>query len=123
MIISVKQHIGSIGDLDLDTVRRVGMLAHFLRRGMAERLGLKRVHMYQEEYQGSHFHLWLLPLWPDVLKRAAMDPRIHESNVTEYLDLFSFQAEKERIERCRSELADYLRRQPELMEEGLCDGT
>src|SRR5205807_458107 len=102
MVVAVREHIGSMGEFDLDTVRRIGLVTHAVRKGMSEQLGLATVHMYQEEKrERPHFHFWLLPLWPDVLTRTGINPRIYDSNIAEYLTWFSFNQEKERIRRCR----------------------
>lgn len=109
LVVAVRQHIGTIADLDLESVRRLGILLHFVRRGMREALGLRSVQIYQEDkLVNAHLHFWLLPLWPNVIERHAINPRIYESNLRKYLELFSYEVERDGIRRCNIEMARFL---------------
>jgi diadenosine tetraphosphate (Ap4A) HIT family hydrolase len=109
MVVGTRSHVGSIGDMPLEAARHLGTVLHFVRRGMRDRLGLPAVHMFQEEkLERPHFHVWMLPLWPDVIARHDINPRIYESNIARYLSLFNFSENERRIRHCNEELRDYL---------------
>jgi diadenosine tetraphosphate (Ap4A) HIT family hydrolase len=109
MVVGTRPHVGSIGDMSLEATARLAALLHFVRKGMQERLGLAAVHMFQEEkLERPHFHVWMLPLWQEVLTRYDINPRIYESNIARYLTLFDFAANEASIQHCNEELRDYL---------------
>jgi hypothetical protein len=109
MVVGVRPHIGTVGEMPLGLAQRVATVMHFVRKGMRDRLGLAMVHSYQEEKEvNTHFHVWLLPLWPEVMNRHAISPRIYESNIARYLQLFDFRENQDEIRRCNDELRDYL---------------
>jgi diadenosine tetraphosphate (Ap4A) HIT family hydrolase len=109
MVIGVRPHIGTIGEMPLELAHRVTTLMHFVRKGMRDRLGVAMVHIYQEEKEiNSHYHVWLLPLWPQVMRRHGINPRIYESNIAHYIRMFDFQETRDDIRRCNAELRQYL---------------
>ncbi|BFV56357.1 hypothetical protein KCMC57_up14610 [Kitasatospora sp. CMC57] len=119
MVVGVRPHIGALDEMELPLVERIGRVTHFVRRAMRERLGLAAVQMYQEEkLERPHFHVWMLPLWPDVMAEHGINPRIYESNVAQYLTLFSLGSHEAAIRRCTADVRDFLAEIPELR-----DGT
>ncbi|SFD77976.1 hypothetical protein SAMN05421773_13013 [Streptomyces aidingensis] len=115
MVVGVRPHIGALDEMELALVERIGRVTHSVRRAMRERLGLTAVQMYQEEkLERPHFHLWMLPLWPDVMARHSINPRIYESNILRYLTLFDFESSKAAIHRCADEVRDFLNGIPNL---------
>lgn len=97
-IISLRKHIHSIGDVDESLAATLGVCVHIVRKGMKEALGIDRAHIYLEErIVEPHYHTWLLPLWSDVMWQHDIDPKVWRGNIKPYLDLFSFEAEKEKI--------------------------
>jgi len=118
MVVGIRPHIGSIGDMSLDLAHRVTTVMHVVRRGMRELLDLNAVQTYQEEkLDRPHFHVWMLPLWKDVMDRHAINPRIYESNITRYLALFDYRHQREAILSCATKLRGYLR-DSELLQHG-----
>lgn len=123
MVIGLRPHISTIGEMPLGLAHRVATVMHFVRKGMRDRLGLAMVHSYQEEKEvNTHYHVWLLPLWPGVMKRHAINPRIYESNITRYLRLFDFRENQSEIRRCADELREYLKGEHILREAGFIIG-
>ena len=119
MVVGVRPHIGALDEMELPLVERIGRVTHFVRRAMRERLGLAAVQMYQEEkLDRPHFHVWMLPLWPDVMAEHGINPRIYESNVAQYLTLFTLDSRETAIRRCTADVRDFLAEIPELR-----DGT
>lgn len=120
MVIGIRPHIGSIGDMSLDLAHRVTTVMHVVRRGMRDLLDLNAVQTYQEEkLERPHFHVWMLPLWKEIMDRYAINPRIYESNVTRYLTLFDYRDQREAILSCAAKLRAYLRDSELLRREGL----
>ncbi|MFE9427921.1 hypothetical protein ACFYNO_33765 [Kitasatospora sp. NPDC006697] len=115
MVVGVRPHIGALDEMGLPLVERIGRVTHFVRRAMRSCLGLSAVQMYQEEkLDRPHFHLWMLPLWPDVMAAHNINPRIYESNIARYLRLFSLDSHEPAIRHCAEQVRDYLAAIPEL---------
>ncbi len=115
MVVAVRPHIGALDEMGLPLVDRIGRVTHYVRRAMRERLGLAAVQMYQEEkLERPHFHLWMLPLWPDAMASHGINPRIYESNIARYLTLFSLAEQEAAIRRCTEEVRAYLAGIPDL---------
>jgi len=118
-IIGLRDHIGTFADIDLKMLQRISIVLHVVRKAMREALGIANVHMFQEEkFVNAHLHIWLLPLWPQVMADHAINPRIYESNIMEYIQLFSFAQEEESIRQCNMALKRYLCSMPLLQDEG-----
>ncbi|MBW1603771.1 hypothetical protein JJV70_16975 [Streptomyces sp. JJ66] len=117
MVVAVRPHIGALDEMDLPLVERIGRVTHFVRRAMRERLGLAAVQTYQEEkIDRPHFHVWMLPLWPDTMAAHDINPRIYESNIAQYLTLFPFASNESAIRRCADEVRGFLAEVPHLRE-------
>ncbi|MGW4891071.1 hypothetical protein ACWEQL_02210 [Kitasatospora sp. NPDC004240] len=115
MIVGVRPHIGALDEMELPLVERLGRVTHFVRRAMREQLGLAAVQMYQEEkLDRPHFHVWMLPLWPDTMAAHSINPRIYESNIARYLTLFTLESHEAEIRRCADEVRGFLADVPEL---------
>lgn len=85
------------------------MIIHQLRSCMSEHLNIKRVHMILEEkWVEPHMHVWLLPLWQDVMQRNNIDPKIWNSNILEYIQLFTYDENKMTIRRFNDILKKHL---------------
>lgn len=103
-IVSARQHIHTMADLSIQQVTQLGLIIHQLRSCMAEHLNIKRVHMILEEkWVEPHMHVWLLPLWPDVMQKNNIDPKVWNSNILEYIQLFSYDENKMKIQ-CFNEI-------------------
>lgn len=99
-IVSTRQHIHMIGDLPLNQAMQFGIIIHRLRICMAKYLKIERAHLILEEKMiEPHLHVWLLPLWKDVMCDKNIDPKVWNSNILEYLQLFSYDENKEKIRR------------------------
>ncbi|MEV1006315.1 hypothetical protein [Streptomyces sp. NPDC049881] len=115
MVVGVRPHIGALDEMELPLVERLGRVTHAVRRAMRDRLGLAAVQMYQEEkLDRPHFHVWMLPLWPDVMAAHGINPRIYESNITDYLSLFALAEQESAIRRCADEVRRFLSEVPGL---------
>jgi diadenosine tetraphosphate (Ap4A) HIT family hydrolase len=110
MVVGVRPHIGALDQMDLHLVTRIAEVTRAVRAGMRQVLGLDAVQMYQEEkLDRPHFHVWMLPLWPDVMAAHGINPRIYESNVAEYLSLFDLARHGDAVRDCARRLRCYLR--------------
>jgi len=101
MILGVRAHLATVADLPLPLALRAITIVRAVRAVMREELGLAAVQMYQEDkHVRPHFHIWMLPLWPDVMREYGINPRIYESSIPSYLKLFRFEAAQAEIIRC-----------------------
>ncbi|MFF4650540.1 hypothetical protein [Streptomyces sp. NPDC001380] len=115
LVVGVRPHIGALDGMELPLVERVGRVLHFVRFAMRVRLGLDAVQMYQEEkLERPHFHVWMLPLWPEAMAAHGINPRIYESNIARYLALFTFEEHEAAIRWCADEVRSHLAGVPEL---------
>lgn len=97
-IVSTRPHIHTIADLTFDQSAELGVILHILRKTMLEILKIERIHMILEERLiEPHLHIWMMPLWPDVMKRENIDPKIWNSNILQYMSLFSYEENKTSI--------------------------
>ena len=49
---------------------------------MKEILKINRVEIILEERKvNPHFHIWLLPLWEDIIDKYEIDPKVWNSNI------------------------------------------
>ena len=108
-IVSARQHIHTMVDLSVQQATELGLIIHQLRSCMSEHLNIKRVHMILEEkWVEPHMHVWLLPLWQDVMQRNNIDPKIWNSNILEYIQLFTYDENKMTIRRFNDILKKHL---------------
>ena len=97
-IISTRRHINTIGDIDCLRAAQLGVIISELRKTMLSALGVKRIHMILEErLVEPQLHIWMLPLWPDVMRRNGIDPKIWNSNILDYINLFDYSENRETI--------------------------
>lgn len=97
-IVSTRRHIHTIGDLTLEQASELGVIINRLRDTMNMNLGIKRVHIFLEERLiEPHLHIWMLPLWPNIMKEHRIDPKIWNSNIYTYISLFTYEENKEKI--------------------------
>ena len=114
-IVSARQHINTIADLNVSQVAAFGMIVHRVRLAMRETLGISRVHIILEERRiNPHLHLWLLPLWENVMKKHDIDPKIYNSNIAEYLHLFSYDEFGEEVRQMNDIMRERLSQDMEL---------
>lgn len=100
-IISTRKHIHSFGDFSLEMAKEIGIIINRVRKYMSENLEILRVHIILEERLFEpHFHIWLLPLWPNIMKTHNIDPKVWNSNIRKYIELFNYGDNKEKIEIC-----------------------
>lgn len=62
----------------------------------------------EEKWVEPHMHVWLLPLWQDVMQRNNIDPKIWNSNILEYIQLFTYDENKMTIRRFNDILKKHL---------------
>lgn len=97
-IISIHKHIGSFDKLDVMTRKKICTILYLVRKGIRENFGVERAQIYHEEkLNNPHFHIWVLPLWEKIMKKNKIQPKIYESNVKKYIDLFKFEITKDDI--------------------------
>ena len=109
-IISIKKHLGAFDLLDRETRNKISNAIYFVRKGLRELFGIDRAQFYHEEKLSSpHFHIWMLPLWKNVMDKYNIQPKIYESNVKNYIDLFDFKTNKEEILQCNKKMKEYLK--------------
>jgi hypothetical protein len=133
-IISTKIHYESIGCMPENIASDIGKTVHRIRNAQEVCLGIHKVIIIQEErYIRSHFHAWLLPLYPDKLEKLPEDKgninsgeiidrhniriyrrvRTYNSNIISYLELFSAKTEMERILDSNNKMRLFLKNQHE----------
>lgn len=116
-VVSVREHIGSLADLDDELAGRLGVTLALVRRGMRQALSITRAQAYTEERLSMpHLHTWLLPLWPQVMARTGVRPKVYEGNVKTYIDvfaaLFTLGDTAAAIEDCNRRMRAWLATQP-----------
>ena len=62
----------------------------------------------EEKWVEPHMHVWLLPLWQDGMQRNNIDPKIWNSNILEYIQLFTYDENKMTIRRFNDILKKHL---------------
>lgn len=109
-IISIKRHIGAFDLLDIETIDKITRALYYVRKGLRELFEINRAQIYHEEKISSpHFHIWILPLWDNVMSKHNIQPKIYESNVKKYIDLFKFNESKDKILQYNNMMREYLR--------------
>jgi diadenosine tetraphosphate (Ap4A) HIT family hydrolase len=108
-IISIREHIGSFDCIDAKTRAMICELLFWIRKGIREKLGVERAQIYHEEKISSpHFHIWILPLWEDIMSKTGIQPKIYESNIKQYIDSFHFEETKGKILKCNEIMKEFL---------------
>ena len=108
-ILSVREHINTIGDLATEKASEFGIILNRVRIAMKNALGIRRIHMILEERMFEpHLHIWLLPLWESVMEKNDIDPKVWNSNILEYINLFSYEDNKNKIREFNSIMKDVL---------------
>ncbi len=51
----------------------------------------------EERIIEPHLHIWMLPLWPNVMKHKNIDPKVWNSNILQYMTSFSYEENKAAI--------------------------
>lgn len=109
-IISIHKHIGSYDKLDKQTREKINEMIYLVRKGIRENFGIERAHIYHEEKLTSpHYHVWILPLWKEVMEKYNIQPKIYESNIKKYIDIFKFNEENEKILNCNKIMKEYIK--------------
>ena len=62
----------------------------------------------EEKWVEPHVHVWMLPLWQDVMQRNNIDPKIWNSNILEYIQLSTYEENKMTIRRFNDILKKHL---------------
>lgn len=110
-IISIRDHIGSIADLDMKLCYEIIKMTKIVRMGLRDLFEINNAQIYHEEkINAPHFHLWLLPLWNEEIKKNNLYPKIYESNVKKYIDLFDYDSNKNKIIECNYKMKEYIER-------------
>ncbi|MBN1172227.1 MAG: hypothetical protein JXA67_08625 [Micromonosporaceae bacterium] len=124
MIVGIRPHLGSIGQIPLDLAHRLATVMHVVRQAMDEFPDICAVQTYQEEkLDRPHYHTWMLPLWKSTMDRHAINPRIYESSIPRYLELFEYRHRREAIERCAGRIRGFLRSSDLLRRQGFLPRT
>lgn len=109
MVVAVRPHVGGLDEMELPLAERVVRVTRAVRAVMREQLGLAAVQMYQEDKVARpHFHLWMLPLWPETMAKHAINPRIYESNIVQYLELFPLAENEAAVRSCAETIRAHL---------------
>lgn len=109
-IVSLRSHIGAIDEVGDELYNRLTEVLRLTRRAMRRSLGVDKVHLIQEEkLSAAHLHFWMLPLWPQVLSANDVNPRVYESNLMEYIALFSYADQRQAIRKCNRLMTDFFR--------------
>lgn len=114
-IVSTRQHIHTIGDLTQKQASELGLVLNRLRQTMLTMLTIERIHVILEERKiEPHLHIWLLPLWPDIMRKYQIDPKIWNSNIYQYISLFSYEDNRNTILKYNQIMRDSLKSDPVL---------
>ena len=83
---------------------------------MFDVLGIERIHVFLEERLiEPHLHVWMLPLWPQVMEKYKIDPKIWNSNILEYMSFFSYEDNRDLILRYNAAMTSALAKDSALM--------
>lgn len=97
-VVSIRPHIGAIDEMSDEVYLKLCKILRLTRQGQRQVLGVSQIHMIQEEkLKLAHFHVWMLPLWQCILEKYNINPRVYESNIKEYIDLFEYEYNKDTI--------------------------
>ena len=118
-IVSPRKHFGSIANFPVKLSQKIGLVTHFIRRGMRNQLGIEFAEIFHEErFKNSHYHHWILPCWeygfdksgstPTIFKSKVDGYRKYEPNIVNYLRSFVFKLEEKRILEFNAKMAKYL---------------
>ena len=106
-ILATKAHINTFADLNDEMAMEIGLIIRTARSIMKEHLNIERIHIFLEERMiNPHLHIWLLPLWSDVMKKNNIDPKIWNGNIKTYLDLFHYTETKSVIKKYNTIMRD-----------------
>lgn len=112
-IVSARQHIHSIGDLSPEAAGALGIIVSRLRDNMRRILDIQRLHIILEErLVEPHLHIWMLPLWTETMAKHQIDPKVWNSNILEYLNLFRYDENREKILTCNAVMKEALKNDP-----------
>lgn len=104
MVAATVRHYESLDVMPVTTAQRLMLVMQRTRAAMRAHLDVRRVHIYWEEQLGaSHVCVRLLPIWEDRM-HASKPPRMSFSNIQEYLNSFTVQADAAAIKRCNEVL-------------------
>lgn len=117
-IISTRKHIQLISDFSIKQAQELGILIYKIRFYMKEILKINRVEIILEERKvNPHFHIWLLPLWEDIIDKYEIDPKVWNSNILQYIQLFEYNTKiKKAILQYNSQMRNILQKDGELNE-------
>lgn len=108
-IVSTRQHINTMADLPIDKAEELGAIINRLRFHMNNALGISRLHMILEERMiEPHLHIWMLPLWPDIMNKHNIEPKVWNSNIYEYLTYFKYEENRDVILKYNDVMRDVL---------------
>lgn len=115
-IVSTRQHINTIGNLESERASELGIILNRLRYAMLYTLKVKRIHIFLEERMiDPHLHIWMLPLWPHIMEEHHIDPKIWNSNIYEYISLFTYKKNRDTILYVNEMMKESLRNDPILV--------
>ena len=107
-IISTKKHISSLIDMPINLALKLAGATYFTRKAMKNVLKIDKAQIYHEERLiNSHYHQWILPLWPHAMKHYNIYPKIYDSNVKKYINLFKFKNNYKNILKLNKKIRDY----------------
>ncbi len=91
----------------IETRKQISDTIYLIRIALRECLGVERVTIIQEEKDNSsHFHIWMLPIWNDI--KEDINSRIIKNNIEQYMNLFDFENNKERIIEYNNKMKEFL---------------
>ena len=106
-IISSKKHISSIEQMDKNMWYDILEIIYIIRKGLKEKFNIENVTIIQEEKDiDSHFHIWVLPIWEEILKSDK--PRVVKGNVLEHMQLFDFKVTSKKILECNNIMKNFI---------------
>lgn len=104
-IISTKQHINSILQMNDILIKDIASLIYIIRKGMADILNIEKTIFIQEEKNlNAHFHIWVLPLWNDE------NVQVINGNIKKYISSFDFNKTKYKILECNEQMRIYIKK-------------
>lgn len=110
-IISTKNHISSIDSIEKDTRYEIIDLIYNIRDFLRKEYSINKVIIIQEEKDiDSHFHIWILPIWEDMIDDDKDNIRICKNNINEYMKLFEFKKNSDKIIECNKKLRNFLKK-------------
>ncbi|HSQ97839.1 MAG TPA: hypothetical protein VLL98_03925 [Rickettsiales bacterium] len=107
-VVSSITQLASVDLANNDKLCRMIFIVKNIRKALKELFNIKVAKIYSEEKNSktSNIHFWVLPIHNEYLVN---NPGIQRSNIRSYLDMFSFQENRENILKFNEKMRQYIK--------------